>query len=218
MSEEHSQSAHQHYLEEQDVGLTTHRLDALVDGIFAISMTILVLALPMVGGATAPANDKTGEMLISQLHTIYIYILSFINLAVFWIIHHQQSHFIKHTDRTHIWLNIIFLMFIAIIPFSTALVQNYLYDWVDEVFFAMNFMMVGVMLEMIWVYATHNYRLVVKNLSHDHIVVGIRRGLVAPLTSIVAIIMAFTDANISSSVYLLVPVILTLPYFHFKKS
>jgi len=46
-------------------------------------------------------------------------------LGVFWIGHHNQFHFIRHSDRLFLWINIGFMMCIAFIPFSTALLGRY---------------------------------------------------------------------------------------------
>jgi uncharacterized membrane protein len=84
-------------------GMTTHRIEALTDGIYAIAMTLLVLNLALPGTETYLAQTvELRDLLFGQAHKFFNYALSFILLAVFWIIHHDQFHFIKRTNRTHL--------------------------------------------------------------------------------------------------------------------
>lgn len=88
-------------------GMTTHRLEALADGIFAIAMTLLVLnlALPESGKGLAELRS----LLLGQLDKFFSYAVSFILLAILWVRHHEQFHYIKRTDGRHLWINVFFL-------------------------------------------------------------------------------------------------------------
>lgn len=94
------------------------RLIALADGVFAIVMTLLVfeLAVPL-------ATD--GQDLATELAEMWpeflIYALSFLVLGVFWLMHHLIFDIVERYDTTLIWLNIAFLMFASLVPFSTRL-------------------------------------------------------------------------------------------------
>ena len=100
-----------------------NRLETLVDGIFAIAMTLLVLSIEIPSIQFHCVTDFQ-IYIISLLPKIFIYFLSFILLAIFWMNHHI-FFIIKRTNRTILWINIIWLMFIALIPFSTSLVSSF---------------------------------------------------------------------------------------------
>jgi len=185
--------------------VTTHRLEALVDGIFAIAMTLLVLALVLPESGEGLAELE--GLLFGQADKFFCYGLSFVLLAIFWINHHQQFHFIKRTDGNHLWINILFLMFIALIPFSTSLVGDYPAEPLAEVFFDSNILVLGALLLLNWVYATDHYRLVDRSLDPQRIALGKKRGRVTVLVAFLAIGLAFVDPRISSFAYLLIPVI-----------
>src|ERR671939_1200188 len=51
--------------------------------------------------------------------------ISFIILAIYWMAHYRQFHYIKHSDRTLVWTNVIFLMATCLLPFSTSLLAEY---------------------------------------------------------------------------------------------
>jgi len=198
-----------------DPGLTTNRIETLTDGIFAIAMTLLVLNihLPEAGTTHQP---ELYALVIGQSRLFYNYALSFILLAIFWIVHHQQFHYIKRTDRRHIWLNIFILMFICLMPFSTSLSGDYHGDWMAGIFFGLNMFILGVLFCLNWIYATKDYRLVDRDLDPHRIATGKRRGAVTPLVSLLAIVLSIITPTMASYSYILILVILYHPYFRHK--
>ena len=53
------------------------------------------------------------------------YTISFVILGVYWVGHHLQLAFIRTADRLLLWINMLFLLFVALVPFSTALLSEY---------------------------------------------------------------------------------------------
>jgi len=197
-------------------GMTTHRIEALTDGIYAIAMTLLVLnlALPEVGTNQAV---QLHDALFGQAHKFFNYALSFILLAIFWIIHHDQFHIIKRTDRNLLWLNIFCLMFVALVPFSTSLIGDYPDETIAKQFFDFNLFILGIFNSMNWVYATKGYRLVDRSLDPRLIAIWKRRGVVTPIVALMAMGVSVITPQWSSCVYLLIPVLLAHPQFRYTK-
>ena len=195
--------------------MTTHRIEALTDGIFAISMTLLVLtlALPEAGKGIAEVHN----LLVGQSDKFFNYALSFVLLAIFWIRHHQQSHLIKRTDAGYLWINIFFLMFVALMPFTTSLVGDYPNDSMAEVFFAINMLMLGILLTSNWVYATNHHRLVDNSLDSRSIALGKKRGLITPIVAVLAMGLAFVAPQICSFLYLLIPILQQVIEYRHRK-
>ena len=102
--------------------MTTIRLETLTDGVFAIAMTLLVLNLRFPVTKAGLTERELEQIVFGQSNVFFNYFLSFILLALFWMLHHQQFHFFRKTDRSHIWINIFILMFVALLPFSASLV------------------------------------------------------------------------------------------------
>ena len=200
--------------DESEPGMTTHRIEALTDGIFAIAMTLLVLTLDIPEAKTELIQTvELHRMLIGQMHKFFNYALSFLLLAIFWVKHHQQFHFIKRTNRKHLWINIVTLMFIALIPFSTSLIGDYNDDRVAEFFFASNLFIIGMLFLWNWVYATKGHRLVDRSLDPQRIALWKKRGAVIPLVSLLAMVLSLTNPQFTFYAYLLIPIILALPHF-----
>ena len=105
--------------------LGRNRVEALTDGIFAVAMTLLVLDIevPEVQQATGTANLPL--KLLALVPKMLSYIISFIILGVYWVGHHAQLAFIHRADRPLLWINILFLLWVALVPFSTALLSEY---------------------------------------------------------------------------------------------
>ncbi len=192
----------------QSSGLTTARIEALSDGVFSIAMTLLVLAF------VVPANlSQTGlkEALIHLTPQFVTYFLSFVVLGTFWVGHHNQFYWIKHSDRTFLWINIFFLMFISLIPFSTTLLGLYADQQVAVLIYGINLIICGALLNLQWSYATKGHRLVSAQLSHHIVQLIERRIIAAGLFYIVAILLSFYSINLSIAVFIIAQVLAIKP-------
>jgi uncharacterized membrane protein len=193
------------------VPLTTRRIEALTDCIFAFAMTLLVLSL------TLPDATQTrlslSELLVGQWPKFFNYALSFILLAIFWIVHHQQFHLIRRTDRSHIWINIGILMFVALVPFSTDVAGDYSSQTLAELLFSGNLMILGLLFLLNWVYACGNHRLVDSDLSKETIARGIKRNCITPGVAAVSMVTSLFIPGWGLTVYLLIPIMQLLPWF-----
>ena len=104
------------------------RLDRIInlsDGVFAIAITLLILDIrvPEIPEGMV-ATELPGELL--ALWPKYLgYLLSFLGISVFWNIHNSIFHAIRSYDRGLMWLNFLFLMFVAFLPFPTSLLGEY---------------------------------------------------------------------------------------------
>ena len=105
--------------------VSKNRIETLVDGIFAIAMTLLVLSL-VVPDIKAPVTASALQhALLGIVPSLISVIVSFIMLALFWNIHHKIYSKIKVVSPALLWVNIIWLLFIVLVPFSTSLTGQY---------------------------------------------------------------------------------------------
>ncbi|NDJ60356.1 MAG: DUF1211 domain-containing protein [Chloroflexi bacterium] len=191
--------------------LNTARIETLADGVFAIVMTLLVFDI------VVPAQQLTDELggllpaLLTQIPNILSYVISFIILGVFWVAHHNQFFFIKRTDRTLMWINIIFLMCVSLVPFSAALFSSYGTDQVAVVFYDLNLIAVGLVLYAHWMYASRDSHLLESPINPEVKRTVIRRILLPPVLYIIAIIFSFISVEVSIFIDILVPVLYVLP-------
>ena len=102
-------------------GLAKNRIEALADGIFAVAMTLLVLDIKSPQNLPLEATANLLDHLVALEHSFAMYVISFIVLAIFWIAHHLLFHFVRHVDRRLLWINMLFLLLVTFVPFSTDL-------------------------------------------------------------------------------------------------
>jgi uncharacterized membrane protein len=108
-----------------DAGRDRDRIVNLSDGVFAIAITLLVLDIRV---PDVPENLVTSELpgaLLSLWPRYLSYFLSFVSISFFWIIHHSIFRPIRAYDRNLLYLNFVFLMVVAFVPFPTALLGEY---------------------------------------------------------------------------------------------
>ena len=191
-----------------DMGPSTNRLTALSDGIYAIAMTLLVLNIEESSIIDTPTTTSVFNQLVSRWPYFSHYFLSFMLLSCFWIIHHVHFHYIKRTNRVLLWINLVNLMFIALLPFSTSFLADYTQFTIAAVFFHCNLLVIGMMFYTNWTYATWKHHLVAQNMSEEHIKNGRRRSLIIPIIALAAIIFAFITPRWSSMPYLFIPFML----------
>lgn len=104
-------------MERTDLG----RIISFSDGVMAVAITLLVLNLDVPKGA----GDQLGEELVDLLPSIAAYVLSFMLVGRFWVIHHNVFASLCKFDGPLMALNLLFLATIAIVPFSTDLYDKY---------------------------------------------------------------------------------------------
>jgi uncharacterized membrane protein len=195
--------------EHLNVGLKTSRIKALSDGIFAIAMTFLVISFEIL---LSPQKGISEEGLIVALQALWPdllhYVEGFIILGAFWMEHHYQFHFIQRTDSTLLFINIIGLMFVVLIPFSTCVAGDYSYTHVATWLLEINLLIAGLVFYLHWLYATAGCRLVAPNLDPRIIAFYARRNLIVPLVSVAALIVSGFQPRWGPVLYLIVPFIL----------
>ena len=190
-----------------ELKVPTDRIETLTDGIFAIAMTLLVLSIevPTLPAPVTPAVFSA--YVTSILPQIFIYVIGFILLAVFWMNHHI-FYVIERTNTTLVWINILWLMSIALVPFSTAVIGRYGQFQLAELIFDLNMLIIGLLWYANWSYASR------KGLVAEKVVpyaVHIRRSnLALPVLAIIAIMVSFISPIGSFYVFVLVPVIFTV--------
>ena len=182
---------------------TPNHLEALTDAVFAIVMTLLVLEISIPEIAQSSLQAELPRRLIELWPKLYSYVLSFIVLGLLWSLHHISFHYIKRSNIVLVWLNIIFLMFVALIPFSTSLIGNYGTEQLSLVIYASNILFAAVVRIIIWAYATGKYRLVDSDINPRWVKFTMLRGMGICLSLMLVIGITFINVTAAFSVLVL---------------
>jgi uncharacterized membrane protein len=101
--------------------MTKGRLEAFSDAVVAIIMTIMVLEL-------VPPHGEAVEDLLPLWPIFLAYVLSFVNLAIYWNNHHHLLQASRTVSGRVLWMNMHLLFWLSLVPFATA--------WIGETAYA----------------------------------------------------------------------------------
>ena len=188
-----------------DRPVSTGRIETLVDGIFAVAMTILVLDLKAPSPGSRMGRDVFLSFVSELGDPLLNFIISFLLLSLFWIWHHRQFNEIKRSDSFLLGINLMLLAAISMIPFTTSMMSRFLDIWEADMFFHLNILLVGSLMVLNWWYATKNFRLVDKNIDPARVRREMMRGLATPVMALAGMGASLLIKGDSSVVYLLVP-------------
>ncbi len=190
--------------------IPTARIETLTDGVFAIVMTILVFDIHV------PLQDQVNQVgLLKALSylapNLISYIITFVILGVLWVGHHNQFFYIRRADRVLLWINIFFMMIVALLPFSAGLFSRYGQDRVSIMFYNLNLILAELLLFTHWWYATRDHHLLGQSIERQVRVIVARRILTPPALYLVAILVSLVSVEASIVIDVLVPIIYVLP-------
>lgn len=186
------------------------RITALADGVFAIVMTLLVLGIDMPEVPSEELGDRLVREILWVWPKLVAFIVSFLVLGIYWVGHHTQFHFMKGVNRNVLWLNILFFMFVCLVPFSTRVVGHYGTQGIALWLYAANLILISMVLLVHWRYVAAAGLL--KDATDDDIVSkASRQILVGPAIYLIALAVSFFEARLALLVILLAPVLHILP-------
>jgi uncharacterized membrane protein len=175
------------------------RIVTFSDGVFAIAITLLVLNIET---PEIPANLVAEELpgrLLDLWPKFLSYVISFLVILTYWIVHHSIFSAIKGYDRKLIWLNSLFLMCVAFLPFPASLFGEYGEQPLVVAIYAGSLAITRLLLTAVWWYASSGRRLVDRDLDANMIKAYRIRGLAIPLIFLLSIFISFF--SVSAAVY-----------------
>jgi uncharacterized membrane protein len=134
--------------------MTTNRLEAFSDGVFAVAITLLVLEIDVPGG------ENLWHELKEQWPSFAAFAVSFWVIGIIWVNHHGVIDHLRRADRGVLYLNLLVLMTVVFIPFSTELFAIHLKSGADEkvaaIVYSSSFLAMGVSFGLLWTYVTNH--------------------------------------------------------------
>jgi uncharacterized membrane protein len=119
-------------------GLEFDRVAFFTDAVFAIAMTLLIVSID---APRLPPPTDAPRVLVDALKEsgpeFFSFFLAFLLIGRYWMAHHELFSSMKAVDRSFITLNLVYLAFVAFLPFPTELVGKYAENPVSVVLFAL---------------------------------------------------------------------------------
>src|SRR6478735_11006809 len=181
--------------------MNKERLQAFSDGVLAVIITIMVLEMK-------PPPGTTLASLRPVIPVFLFYILSFVNIGIYWNNHHHLLHAIERVNGVTLWANLHLLFWLSLVPFTTAWMgENHFGSWPVAIY--------GIVLLLAGV----AYFILTRTLISLHgggstLATSVgrdRKGKLSIAVYAVAIPLAFVQPWISGACYVLVAVVWLIP-------
>ena len=182
--------------------LSMERIVFFSDAVFAIAITLLAfeIRLPDIAGL---GNAELLKELLSIWPRYLSFMVSFLVIGNFWLIHHRQFRYIERYDNHLIFINLFVLMAIAFIPFPTVMISEN-GNRTATIFYALTMCVVGLLLTLLWLYASSRRRLVSPDLDSAIVRRGILRNLSAPVVFLLSIGVAYINPDLAKFSWILI--------------
>ena len=182
--------------------MNTSRVEAFSDGVVAILITIMVLELHVPQGTDL-------EALRPLLPVFLTYILSFINIGIYWNNHHHMMQATQHIDGRILWANLNLLFWLSLVPFTTGWMGENHFAALPTAIYGLNLIMAAISYTILQTLIVRynggeNERLRAA-IGHD------LKGKLSLVIYAIAIGLAFVDNRISLFLYVLVAMIWLVP-------
>lgn len=197
--------------EDESSERSRHGLDralAISDGVFAFAVTLLVLDLVVPSLSPSASSIDLWQALTKEYSSFFSYVLSFLIAGVWWNAHHRNFGYIRSSNSTLRWLNLLFLLWIALLPFFTKILDQYINLQLGVVLYAIDQAAAGISLTLVWMYASNNHRLIDKNMSESSLKFATLINLVPPIFFFVSIGISFVSPFLATVTWFgMVPVL-----------
>jgi uncharacterized membrane protein len=101
------------------------RLILFTDAVFAIAITLLAIEIKIPEFGGRPNDGQVWESMVELIPKFVGFLVGFAVIAIYWTAHHRIFRFVRSYDQKLLWLNILFLLFIVLMPFSSGLFSSY---------------------------------------------------------------------------------------------
>ena len=169
-------------------GLSAERTKAFVDAVVAIAMTLLVLPLMESVGESAGRDHTTWEWLVDQRDQLQSFLISFVLIAMFWMLHHRLFVSVQRITPVLMWITVAWMLTIVWMPVVTALTGQVADDALQKVLYIGTLLITSGMLLVTRVYLARHPDL--HRASRD----DLRLGMSIDLSMIVLFLVALAIA------------------------
>jgi uncharacterized membrane protein len=176
------------------------RLEAFSDGVVAIIITIMVLEMKI------PETDELADL--KKLWPVFLsYILSFVNIGLYWNNHHHLFQAVEKIDGRVLWANTHLLFWLSLVPFATGWMGEHHFTLWPIALYGVVLMMAGVA----YYFLVRSLMAIPGNSKIAKAIGNDRKGKLSVLLYIVAIPLAFVSPNITLALYVTVAAMWFIP-------
>src|SRR5437764_14783159 len=178
------------------------RTVAFSDGVFAIAITLLVLSIDV---PTLHGGQKLDHALSNLGDNFVSYFIGFAVIGLFWVGHHYFFDSLRGFDGRLLWLNLLYLSFIGLLPFSTALLGDFGNDPTALTAYAINVGLAGLADALMLTVALRAHLLEPDKQARGAQLLA--RDLTAPAVFFASIPLAYADTSLAKYSWLLIAIV-----------
>ncbi len=196
------------------------RLILFSDAVFAIAITLLAIEIKIPELNRHTVTDEQLQHELGELIPRFIgFFISFMIIGLYWTIHHRMFGYVVNYTSRLLWLNLIFLMAVVLMPFSSAFYSVYILRLLitPAILYVVNIVFLGVMNFIMWIYVTQPKLKLVEGVTREERIYFSIRAITVPFVFIfVAAVYLLISPQFAFWVPLFIPLIMRLIRKRFK--
>lgn len=200
------------------------RLRLLADIIFGSALTLMVLNIELPNFGHITDTSELAVFLGKQLNNMWVFFISFLVIAVYWMKHLEHFSTIHIVNQTFMWFQLLFLASIMLMPFWNTYIAFFPENVAIRVFLSANMVLVGIFSFLSVNYAANpKHRLIHDTVEEKTIREAKKQILTEPAIAILAAGIAFIHVDLWDIAFILVPLLFmarkkltNISYFKFK--
>jgi uncharacterized membrane protein len=188
----------------------TGRLEAFSDGVFAIIVTLLVLELKL-----PEVEGHSNEAFLAAFGAVapkfLSFTVSFAIVAIYWVNHHHFFSRVSHTDWKLLWANNLLLFFLAVTPFSTAVLGDHPLDALPIAFYGLNLTLAGWAFTAMGRYVFFHGHLTDASVTPAEMEAESRRSFIGSTSFLAAAALGFIFPPAALAIFVIIPITFVVP-------
>lgn len=196
------------------------RMILFSDAVFAIAITLLVMEIKVPAIARELLSEQALiDSLTNLIPKLTGFIISFLIIGLFWTVHHRMFGYVVAYNNRLLWLNLIFLMAVALMPFSSAFYSEYISKLYQSplIVYVANISFLGIMNFMMWKYISNPKRKLTEGLKLEVARYYSDRAITVPLVFLLVAIVYFFASKYAVVIPLIIPILMRTYFARRKK-
>ncbi|MDQ6844099.1 MAG: TMEM175 family protein [Bacteroidota bacterium] len=195
------------------------RMILFSDAVFAIAITLLVIDLKIPEIPEPVTELRVINAFLGLIPKLIGFLLSFFLIGLYWTVHHRLFGFVINYTQRLLWINLLFLLGIVLLPFSTAFYSEYTFSFLKTPIsiYSINFCYIGLMSFFMWRYVSNPKHNLSENLPASVANYYTFRAMAIPVIFAIIIIVSYFNPRYAIYIPPLTPVIMWLIGKYYKK-
>ena len=189
----------------------TARVEAFSDGVIAIIITLLIFEVRL---PELPADASNKDMLDafgSIAPKLASFAVSFVTVAIYWVNHHSFFSGITHTDWKLLWANNLLLFFLAVVPFTTAVLGDHVGQPIAVAVYALNLGLAGSSFTLMGWYVLFKARLIDPRISDAARRIEVRRSVIGSGLYLLCVPLGLVAPPVALFLFVAIPIAFIVP-------